>query len=565
MTTKSAGPPTAVVVSGHMVDTPDRPSPRFPPDQVPRVTAEVRRALLRWEVGPGTTVISGGARGADIIAAEAALACGAQVLLCLALPPEQFEEGSVVLPDSDWSARFHALRERAEVRVLAGTAGSSPADDVYARTNEWMIGLGRSLAGGRPHAVVVWDGREGDGDGGTADFLRRLGYTSPDDALVVIDPTPRAYEGKQALDGRPKRLLALDGGGIRGVLSLGILSAIEKGLRSELGRKDLVLGDYFDYIGGTSTGAIIATGLADGMTVDTLIGHYKALGKKSFSRSLVPLRALYQAKPLGEELANVFGAGSTLGDPAMRTLLLLVMHNTQTDSAWPLSNCTQAKYNRVDRCLPDKQDRNLDLPLAELLRASTAAPVYFPPQKLTVGKQDFVFQDGGITPFNNPALLMFLMATLPEYGLEWPVGEDQMLVVSVGTGSAPAAHEGLAHRQVGYFFNAKNLTSVFMNGASVGQDVQCRSLGCCRFGEPIDNEFGARLDVKGIAGSNLFTYLRYNADLSAKALTERGITGRREQKRLRKLDAVGAMPRLQQIGRSVGDKVDVAVHFKGFL
>ena len=552
--------PTAVVASGHMIDTPDRPVPRFPPGQIPRVTAEIRRALAHWGAGPATTLVCGGARGPDLIAAEEALALGALVKVCLARPREAFVADSVTLPGTDWAARFDAVLERAEVEVLPDPVG----DDVYVRANERIVEVARSLARGRPHAVVVWNGGGGDGPGGTSDFLDRLGYTAPDKRLVVIDPTPRAYEAKQTEPG-PKKLLALDGGGIRGVLSLEILAAIESGLRRELGVSDLVLGDYFDYVGGTSTGAIIAAGLASGMNVDTLLGHYKSLGRKSFSRSLVPVRALYQAKPLLAELTRVFGAETTLGSPSLRALLLLVMHNTSTDSAWPLSNCTQAVYNRVERCLPDKNDRNLGLPLAELLRGSTAAPVYFPPQHLRIGNNEFIFQDGGITPFNNPALLLLLMATLPEYGLEWPVGEDRLLVVSVGTGAAPAAHEGLARRQVGYFFNAKNLTSVFMNGASVGQDVQCRSLGCCRYGEPIDREFGARLDVTGIAGSSLFTYLRYNADLSPKALEKRGITSRREQRRLRKLDKVRAMPRLREIGRSVGAAVDVSNHFRGFL
>ena len=78
-----------------MVDAPDRTTPRFPPDQVGRVTGEIRRAFERWQVGPGTTVVCGGARGADVIAAEEALARGAAVRLCLALPPDELEAVSV--------------------------------------------------------------------------------------------------------------------------------------------------------------------------------------------------------------------------------------------------------------------------------------------------------------------------------------------------------------------------------------------------------------------------------------------------------------------------------------
>jgi hypothetical protein len=57
----------------------------------------------------------------------------------------------------------------------------------------------------------------------------------------------------------PRKLLALDGGGIRGVITLEVLTEIERQLQKKFGRgDDFVLADYFDYIGGTSTGAIIA-------------------------------------------------------------------------------------------------------------------------------------------------------------------------------------------------------------------------------------------------------------------------------------------------------------------
>jgi hypothetical protein len=55
----------------------------------------------------------------------------------------------------------------------------------------------------------------------------------------------------------------------------------------------------------------------------------------------------------------VFGRrGATLGDARFRSLLLLVLHNTVTDSLWPVSNCTRAKYNQADRNLNRPSDRN---------------------------------------------------------------------------------------------------------------------------------------------------------------------------------------------------------------
>lgn len=542
-----------------MVDAPDRHRPRFPQGQVPRVSAAIRSAFARWNVGSETTLITGAARGADIIAAEVALERSARVRVVLALPQEEFERRSVAIPGSDWVELFRSVLERAEVEVLDG-----PYDDgTFGRANARIIQIAREIDQ-QPCAIVVWNGQEGDGPGGTRDFVHRLGYTGPDEHVCVIDPTPRAYEARQE-PGGPKKLLALDGGGIRGVLSLEILAALEARLRQHYGR-ELALAEYFDYIGGTSTGAIIAAGLAFGKSVAEIRERYEALATKIFRKRffLMRARSLYRDGELTDELAGFFGEHRTLGDPELQCLLLLVMHNSNTDSPWPLSNCTNAKYNRADRYLQSPPDRNLDLSLTKLVRGSTAAPIYFPPQEIQLGAQKFTFEDGGVTPFNNPAMLMFLMATLPEYELNWPVGKDNLLVMSVGTGSSAAVHPNLLARHVNVLFEAKNLPSVFMNGASMGQDLMCRSIGHTRAGDPIDLEFGDRVDLQGVTGS-AFTYLRYNADLSGKGLAAAGITDPAQQADLRKLDAVGSMSQLQELGHRVGATIDLERHFEGFL
>ena len=179
--------PCVVLATGHMVDLPDRATPRFPADQVPRVTAEVRDALTAWRVGRESTVVCGGARGADLIVAEEAQARGARILLCLALPREEFVERSVDIPGTDWLDRFDRIAALADVRVFDG-ADSEGTDDVFARANAWMVDVARSIDP-HPHAVVVWDGRRGDGSGGTADMVRRLGVHGPDPRVRVIDPT----------------------------------------------------------------------------------------------------------------------------------------------------------------------------------------------------------------------------------------------------------------------------------------------------------------------------------------------------------------------------------------
>ncbi|MEU4420715.1 hypothetical protein AB0F81_08820 [Actinoplanes sp. NPDC024001] len=150
------------------------------------MTERVREVLDDWPIGAGTTVITGAARGADIIVAEQAYARGAALRLCLALPPEEFERVSVHLPETVWAARFRRLLRLAlQVEVLP----PGPDEGVFARTNAWMVELARELDPD-PYAIVVWDGQAGDRPGGTADLVARLGYPTDHPRLRVIDPTP---------------------------------------------------------------------------------------------------------------------------------------------------------------------------------------------------------------------------------------------------------------------------------------------------------------------------------------------------------------------------------------
>jgi patatin-like phospholipase/acyl hydrolase len=84
--------------------------------------------------------------------------------------------------------------------------------------------------------------------------------------------------------GGQKKLLAIDGGGIRGVLALEVLQRIEDLLNAKSGCADFRLADYFDYIAGTSTGGIIAAGLSIGMPVSEILTFYREAGAQMFSR-----------------------------------------------------------------------------------------------------------------------------------------------------------------------------------------------------------------------------------------------------------------------------------------
>ena len=362
----------------------------------------------------------------------------------------------------------------------------------------------------------------------------------------------------------PHKLLALDGGGIRGMITLAVLAELQSQLQAALKRDDtFVLADYFDYIGGTSTGAIIATCLSLGWRVERIQTFYEGSGQAMFDKASVLKRFKYkfEDEKLSALLQQEIGPDVTLGDERLRTLLLLVMRNATTDSPWPVSNNPRAKYNLADRV-----DCNLRLPLWQLVRASTAAPTYFPPETIMVGSQRFVFVDGGVTMFNNPAFQLFLMATMPEYKLNWARGEQQMLLVSIGTGAAANANADLAPEQMNLLYNAASIPSALMAAASVQQDFLCRIFGraCC--GGHLDNELGTLL-WDGVApsdGSRHFTYMRYNADLSRKGLDALGLSHIAPAD-VQKMDSVEHIHELGEVGRAVARRDVKRDHFAGFL
>lgn len=352
----------------------------------------------------------------------------------------------------------------------------------------------------------------------------------------------------------PRKLLALDGGGIRGIISIEVLAEIERQLQHALGRDDtFVLADYFDYIAGTSTGAIIATCLATGMRVDRIRDFYMHSGQQMFKKSNWGrrFRHKYEDEPLANLLKQELGEQTQLGSDTIQTLLLMIMRNATTDSPWPISNNPRAKFNQRNR-----PDCNLHFPLWQLVRASTAAPVFFPPEVIHVGDNPFIFVDGGVTMYNNPAFQLFLMATAEPYKLSWPTGTDQMLLISIGTGGGAAANMHLQPEEMDLIYNATGLPSALMSAASVEQDFLCRVFGNCIFGEQIDSEVYDMIPPNPNGGptqQKLFTYARFNADLSRSGLNALGLN-RIEPSTVQKLDSVQYTSQLQEVGRAVAEQ-----------
>jgi hypothetical protein len=378
------------------------------------------------------------------------------------------------------------------------------------------------------------------------------------------------YEGKE---NQKHKLLALDGGGIRGILTLEILARMEEMLAEATGEGlDFRLCHFFDYVGGTSTGAIIAAGLARGMSAEELLDFYIKTGPAMFDKQFILKRweALYKSEPLEKELQKTFKAETTLNPDDLECLLLAVTRNRTTDSPWPISSNPQSKYNDTSRL-----DCNLNIPLWKIVRASTAAPVFFPPEVIDWDPSDesksFVFVDGGMTPYNNPAFLLYRMATESGYRLNWATGEDKLLLISIGTGAAATVHDDVGDPDRGLIDNVAGIPNALMFGAMVDQDTSCRHVGRCIHGAVLDSEIGDMIP-RGNDGTKIalsrdlgrqFLYARYNADLSRVGLDKMGLKDI-EPKNVLKLDSIEYLDDLRRIGRKVAEEIKLE-HFGDFI
>ena len=366
--------------------------------------------------------------------------------------------------------------------------------------------------------------------------------------------------------GKKKKILALDGGGIKGIITIEILAKIEKELRLREGKEDLVLSDYFDFVAGTSTGALIAALISLGKNTDEIRAFYLDNGDSMFHRAswLSKIGSkfgyIYNDKKLAEKLQEVIGKETTLGSKDLKTLLLVVMHNAKTDSPWPVSNNPKAKYNDLES---NGKDSNLHLPLWQLLRASTAAPIYFPPEQIEISGNKFIFLDGGITPYNNPAFQAYIMSTLDEYRLNWKKGEENLLVVSVGTGITTLIQPFLKLSQMNFLHHATKTISHVLNAVEYQQDMLCRVFGKCLVGHELDSEIGDLIAKEERKEKKEFTYLRYNAQLDEKGLKKLNLS-HLNHKELKQLDAVDKVHLLQEVGEAVAEYEVRIEHFEGF-
>lgn len=361
----------------------------------------------------------------------------------------------------------------------------------------------------------------------------------------------------------PKRILALDGGGVRGVVALAFLDRLERMLSEQAG-KQVLLCDYFDLIGGTSTGAIIATGLALGYTTAQIRDFYHRLAPSIFKPPRLPLpglKARFDANSLLKYLEEIIG-DRTLDSDDLRTGLGIILKRIDTGSAWTLTNNPRSKY--WETSADGNTIGNRHYSLAQIVRASTAAPHYFDPQQIDIvkGEKPGVFVDGGMTPHNNPALALFIETYVPVLGLSWNTGPENLTIVSVGAGTfrekIPAA------AALGWPSFGLTLRALVQQ---IGESQQLILMLMSLMSEsptpwPINAALG---DLGSVASPNasLFKFMRYDIKLEEDWLRrELGATPSAAQlKDMRHLDKTKSMPMLEEYATKAAEMQIKPEHF----
>lgn len=180
----------SLLFTGHMIDKPNRPHPRFPPDHEARARDRISRAISSFvsdcasqERCPRIVGFASAARGGDILFHEESRRLSLRTIIVLPFGPEEFVKSSVEInPDDQWGSRFWDLwnETRAEDRCvlcLPDTARS------YVDCNLRLVQLARS--NGHVRLIALWNGDKGDGIGGPESMIEALG---PDERAEILSP-----------------------------------------------------------------------------------------------------------------------------------------------------------------------------------------------------------------------------------------------------------------------------------------------------------------------------------------------------------------------------------------
>jgi uncharacterized protein len=400
----------------------------------------------------------------------------------------------------------------------------------------------------------------------------------------------------------PKRILALDGGGVRGAISVAFLKRIEQLLDERLGR-EARLGDWFDMIGGTSTGAIIAGALALGKRVDEVKDFYLERAPRAFAarRSIPYLESKFDARALRIEIDDIV-KNRTLESEDIITGLCIIAKRIDTGSPWILANNPLSKYwnTSTKGTLGNKH-----YTLSALVRASTAAPTFFDPEIIPISKDNSqepiaeiehqlkelplasrawarvlssglmtrlraiygmvsdkgpkerthgLFIDGGVSPYNNPAIALLMLVSLQQFGICWDLGVNNLSMVSIGTGWFRTR---LSFNELGFAGPLKLAVQAMLSAIGDAQSMtltQLQWLGQTTQPWTINSEVGA-VEGNSPPGGPWFRFQRYDVGLdigSLKHFDPRYLDA--DAIRLQQMDSLAIIKELYDIGSRAAEE-----------
>ena len=170
-------PRVVLLFSGHMIDAPNRPTPRFPAAKEPIAAQRIAQTLDRVGAGPEDLALTQGACGGDLLFTEACQQRGVKVQWLQPFDEPEFIQRSVVCHSQTWQPRYLAAKAKLTTTIRSAPrelgplpAGSNP----YERCNLWLLSTAMSYGVKKVYFICLWDGGGGDGKGGTAHMYQEV-------------------------------------------------------------------------------------------------------------------------------------------------------------------------------------------------------------------------------------------------------------------------------------------------------------------------------------------------------------------------------------------------------
>ena len=172
-------PRKVFLFSGHMVDKPDRDSPRFPNDKAGVAAGKIAESLANLGADESDLALTQGAAGGDILFAEACAKLGVRIQLLQPFPEAEFTQRSILPSDQgeNWLERYFKLKERTSLslRTMPDELGPLPKGvDPYERCNLWLLYTALACGIDKVRFICLWNGGGGDGPGGTAHMYKEV-------------------------------------------------------------------------------------------------------------------------------------------------------------------------------------------------------------------------------------------------------------------------------------------------------------------------------------------------------------------------------------------------------